>query len=351
MLYGLILCLLAALAAMWLAGLQSIVGAPMIGLFIGILAANVLPENVRARLKAGAAFSSKYLLKAGIIITGATLNFKAVVGVGLSAFPLILFNICLSFLVAFLVGRAMGVSPNTRTLVGGGTAICGGTAIATLSPIVKAKEDEMAYAMAAIFLFDILAALLWPYAADALSLTARQYGLLGGLAISDTSSVTAAGATFDMITGGLSDLVQGETLTGGEMAVVVKLTRTVMLVFVAVAVMLIGMVRSGRGGAGEQEGSFVRRAVKTFPLFVLGFLLTAVLNTVIDFGGISLGVLTLKGLCAKGSKYFISCALVGVGFKIKLRELFTKGVRPVLLGGCTWLALAISTLGYVLIIP
>ena len=209
----------------------------------------------------------------------------------------------------------------------------------------------MAYAMAAIFLFDILAALLWPYAAAALGLTARQYGLLGGLAISDTSSVTAAGATFDMITGGLSDLVQGETLTGGEMAVVVKLTRTVMLVFVAVAVMLVSMVRAGKDGGGEQEGSFARRAAKTFPLFVLGFLLTAVLNTMLDFGSISLGMLTLKELCAKGGKYFISCALVGVGFKIKLRELFTKGVRPVLLGGCTWLALAISTLGYVFIFP
>ena len=237
MLYGLVLCLVAAVAAMWLAGLQSIVGAPMIGLFSGIIVANILSEKILAHLKDGAAFSAKYLLKTGIIITGATLNFKAVVGVGLSALPLILFNICLSFLVAYLVGKALGVSLNIRTLVGGGTAICGGTAIATLTPIVKAREHEMAYAMAAIFLFDILAALMWPYIADAMGLTARQYGFLGGLAISDTSSVTAAGATFDTITGGLTSVVQGETLTGGDMAVVVKLTRTVMLVFVAIAVM------------------------------------------------------------------------------------------------------------------
>ncbi|MGM9608529.1 MAG: YeiH family protein [Oscillospiraceae bacterium] len=349
MVSGLVVCLLAAFVAMKLAAFQNIIGAPMIGLFIGILIANLCSEKILDKLKKGASFASKYLLKVGIIITGATLNFKVVVGVGLSALPLIIFNICLSFLVAYLVGKAMGVSSNTRTLVGGGTAICGGTAIATLTPIVKAREDEMAYAMAAIFLFDILAAIMWPYAARAMGFTAQQYGFIGGLAISDTSSVTAAGATFDTITGGMTAVINGETLTGGDMAVVVKLTRTVMLVFVAIAVMLAEMFRSGKNETEVQNGSFARRALKAFPLFVLGFLLTAVLNTVIDFGSVSLGALTLKALCAKASKYFISCALVGVGFKIKFKELFTKGAKPVLLGGCTWLAIAASTLSYVLL--
>lgn len=349
MIYGLFICLLSAFAAMMLARLQSFVGAPMIGLFIGIIIANLLPEKVFSKLKKGGSFSSKYLLKIGIIITGATLSFKAVVGVGLSALPLIIFNICLSFLVAYLVGKAIGVSANTRTLVGGGTAICGGTAIATLTPIVKAKEEEMAYAMAAIFLFDIFAAIMWPYAANAMGMSTQQYGFIGGLAISDTSSVTAAGATFDTITGGLTSVVQGETLTGGDMAVVVKLTRTVMLVLVAIAVMLINMIHSGKDGEKNGNSSFVRQAVKAFPLFVFGFLLTAVLNTIIDFGSISLGEITLKTLCSKASKYFISCALVGVGFKIKFKELFTKGAKPVLLGGCTWLAVALSTLGYVMV--
>ena len=348
MVSGLIVCLIAALASMLLAGLQSFIGAPMIGMLIGIVIANVLSDSLLSRLKKGAGFASKYLLKVGIILTGGTLSFKAVLGVGLSALPLILFNICLSFFVAYFVGKAMGVPVNTRTLVGGGTAICGGTAIATLTPIVRAKEDEMAYAMAAIFLFDLFAAIMWPYAAKALSLTARQYGFLGGLAISDTSSVTAAGATFDAITGGVTALVNGEALTGGDMAVIIKLTRTVMLVFVAIAVMLVSMVKADKGSE-DKGGSFAKRAAKAFPLFVLGFLLMAVANTFIGFGSISIGSLALSKLLSKASKYFITCALVGVGFKIKLKELFTKGARPVLLGGCTWLALAVSTLCYVLI--
>lgn len=351
MFLGILFCLAAGLAASYLAGLQSVIGAPIIGLFLGILCSNLLPGVFNARTKAGAGFSSKYLLKAGIILVGGTLSFKSIIGVGVSALPIILFNICWSFLVAWVAGRRMKVSTNTRVLVGGGTAICGGTAIATLTPVVGAKEDEMAYAMTAIFLFDILAALLWPYAAQAMQLTAGQYGILGGLAISDTSSVTAAGATFDAIMGeSCVSYYQGEALSGGEMAVIVKLTRTVMLVFVTIAVMLVKTLRRGRAADDEgQGGKLVRRALKSFPLFVLAFLAMALLNTLVGFSDISIGALPVSKLLSKSSKYLIAAALVGVGSKIKLRSLFTEGARPVLLGGCTWLAVAASTLSYVLL--
>ena len=93
MVSGLVVCLLAAFAAMKLAAFQNMIGAPMIGLFIGILIANLCSGKILDKLKKGASFASKYLLKVGIIITGATLNFKVVVGVGLSALPLIIFNI------------------------------------------------------------------------------------------------------------------------------------------------------------------------------------------------------------------------------------------------------------------
>lgn len=351
MVTGLIICLAAAFLSTWLGGLQHFVGAPMIGLFLGIIIANILPNAWLERMKKGFGFSSKYLLKLGIILAGGTLSFKAVLGVGLSALPLIIFNICLSFLIAHLVGRAMQLTRNTCTLVGGGTAICGGTAIATLTPIVDAKEHEMAYAMAAIFLFDIFAAIMWPYAARAMALTPEQYGILGGLAISDTSSVTAAGATFDAIMGsGSTAVVNGESISGGDMAVIVKLTRTVMLVFVAVAVMLIRMVKNGRASDAGSGVPFAKRAVKAFPLFVLGFLLMAVLNTFIGFSSVSLGALSLSSFLSKAYKFFITAALVGVGSKIKLKALFTEGLRPVLLGGCTWLGVSAATLSYVLLV-
>lgn len=357
MVTGLILCLVVGLLATWLGGLQHFLGAPIIGLFLGILISNLAPGSFVKASQKGAGISSKYLLKAGIILIGGTMSFKAVVGIGLSALPLIIFNICLSFLIAFLVGKAFGVTGNTRVLVGGGTAICGGTAIATLSPIVEAEEHETAYAMTAIFLFDILAAILWPYAARAMGLDAYQYGILGGLAISDTSSVTAAGVTFNTLMGSAAEtVVNGEAITGGDMAVVVKLTRTVMLVFVAIIVMLVKAMKGSRvsaaaAGEGTAAGqpSFLQRVIKAFPLFVLGFIVMAILNTWLDFSGVAVLDSDLSSLLSKGGKYLIAVALVGVGYKIKLRDLFTKGAKPVLLGGCTWLALAISTLSYVLI--
>ena len=316
----------------------------MIGLFIGILLYNFCPKGFIAATKKGAAFSSKYLLKLGIILAGGTLSFKALLGVGLSALPLIVVNICVSFAVALLAGRWLRVSSKGAFLVGGGTAICGGTAIATLAPIIDADEQDMAYAMTAIFLFDIFAALMWPYAARAMHLTAAQYGILGGLAISDTSSVTAAGETFNTIMGTAAETaVGGEIMTACAMAVVVKLTRTVMLVVVALVAVLVNL-RGSKAAEGEASVSAGRRVLKALPLFVLGFLAMAVLNALVDFSMLSIGSLKLSKLLSVAYKFFISAALVGVGYKIELRDLFTKGARPVLLGGCTWLAVAAVTL-------
>lgn len=145
-------------------------------------------------------------------------------------------------------------------------------------------------------------------------------------------------------------MVNGEAISGGSMAIVVKLTRTIMLMFVAVAVIIVNMVRKGKNDAiSNTEDSFKARIWKSIPFFVLGFLLMAILNTIFDFSGIRIGSLTLSTAISKSYKYLISVALVGIGYKIKIKDLFTKCARPVLLGGCTWLALALSTLVYVLL--
>lgn len=351
MILGIVLCLACGLLAMCLGGLQNVVGGPMIGLFLGILLRNGMPASFVERTKKGTKFSSKYLLKLGIILAGGTLSFQVIIGVGRSSLQISVCNICLAFAAAIVLGRALRLPKNTSLLVGGGTSICGGTAIATLAPVVDANEDEIAYAMTAIFLFDILAAVMWPYAARGMALTPEQYGILGGLAINDTSSVTAAGATFDSLMGDAAfTVVNGETISAGNIAVVIKLTRTVLLIFVAIAVMLVKGISEGRNGAAAVSGaSFVKKAAKAFPLFVLGFLLLAVLNTVVNFSRIQIGPLLLSQVLAKGSKYLISAALTGVGYHIKLHDLFTKGGKPVFLGGCTWAVVSLSTLAYIFV--
>ncbi len=350
MFFGIIVCLVAALAATWLASLQHWVGGPMLGLVIGILLANLLPASFSAKSKKGAAFSSKVILRAGIILTGGTLSFATIVGAGSSALPFIILSIIFAFITACLVGKYLiPVTTNTRILVAGGTSICGGTAIATLAGVLDAEEDEMAYAMAAIFLFDLFATLIWPYVSLAMDFSPEQFSVLAGIAINDVASVTAAGATFDSLMGAAALASDGVT-TGGELAVVVKLTRVVMLVFVALAVMMWSIWSKGKNEEsteGSGGKSNFQKIVSAFPVFILGFLGLAVVNTFLDFSQFAFMGTTLAKLMKTISKFCITMALVGVGAKINLKDMLTKGIKPVLLGGCTWAIVAIFTFSYV----
>lgn len=331
MIIGLFICLLLALASTWLSGLQNYIGGPMIGLLLGILVSNMWP--VSQEIQKGTKFASGKLLKFGIVLAGGTLSFASIMGSGLKALPFIIFNILLSLAAALFFGRLLGTSKNTGILVGGGTAICGGTAIATLTSIIKAQEEEFAYAMAAIFFFDIFAALMWPYAALAMNLSPEQFGILSGLAISDTASVTAAGVTFDGLSRGALGL---SGLSGGQLAVVVKLVRTTMLIFVAMGAVLYMLKNSEE--QGNSNLSLKDQLVKTFPYFVLGFLALALAKT---FGLIPSSI---APYLSKGNKFLITMALVGVGYKIKLKDILSKGLKPIILGGLTWATVALSTL-------
>ena len=326
---AIILCIVIAIGATFLGGLQNYIGAPMIGLFIGMLICNLIP-SLDKDFKSGTSFAGKKFLNWGIILAGATLNFKEVVGYGAKALPLIIFNMCLSFSVAFFIGRKLKVSDNINTLVGGGTSICGGTAIATLASIIKAHEEEIAYAMTAIFLFDILAALAYPYLSGALNLTQNQFAIFAGTAINDTSSVAAAEATFNAL--------QGLDISS---AITVKLARTTMLIPLAIIVTML-TVRKESKDVGEQT-SIGQTVMKIFPWFIMIFLVMAILNT---FGVFSV----LPGASSffkKGYKFLITAALAGVGFKIKFKDLFTKGTKPIILGGCTWFAVFLSSLTFI----
>ena len=339
--FAILVCVLIAVVATFLGGFQNVIGAPMIGLFIGMLIVNVLP-SIDKDFKKGTTWVGKKCLMVGIILAGATLNFNQILGFGAKALPLIAFNLCLSFAVAYFVGRKLGLSDNTCTLVGGGTAICGGTAIATLSSIIKAKESEIAYAMTAIFLFDIVAALLYPYLAPVLNLTPNQFGFLAGTAINDTSSVAASEATYGALMGIDSNL-----------AITIKLTRTTMLIVVAIVFTVLAIRKQAKANASQataanqaaatEQLSVGKTVLKVFPWFILGFLFMAILNTT----GLFNMVEGLPSLFKNGYKFFITVALAGVGFKIQFKDLFTKGVKPIILGGCTWLALAASSLIFI----
>ena len=331
--YGaILLCLVIGFLATKSTDLQSaafgrvVMGGPMVALLVSMIICNIIP-TLDKDFKEGTTYSSKQFLNWGIILTGGTLSFASILGTGVKALPLILFNICLSFAVALLVGRKIGVTKNTSVLVGGGTCICGGTAIATLSRIIKATDAEIAFGMAAIFLFDTISAFSYPYIAPLIGFTDNQFAFVAGTAINHTSSVAGAQATFQAMIG-------NPDFNG---ALNVKLVRTTMLIFVAV-VWTILMARDAKKN-GEVEGSDSIFAVvkKTFPMFILWFVVMAGLNTY--------GVFTEKGikLLTVASKFLFASALAGVGFKIKFKDVFSKGLKPIALGGITWACVAASS--------
>ena len=332
---AIIICIIIAIVATYLGGKQRLIGAPMIGLFISIIIVNLLP-SVDKDFKAGTTFVGKKFLNLGIILAGATLNFKEILGYGAKALPLIILNIFILFSVAYIIGKKIQVSTNTCTLVGGGTAICGGTAIATLASIIKAKETEIAYAMTAIFLFDIFAALAFPYLSTFLGLSENQFGILAGSAINDTSSVAAAEATYSVLNN--VDL---------SLAITVKLTRTTMLIAIAIVFSVL-MIRKQSAAntsldSNAPKMSVGQTVIKVFPWFILIFLLMAVINTLGLFDNIN----GASSFFKKGYKFLNTAALAGVGFKIQFKDLITKGTKPIILGGCTWIAVAASSLIFI----
>ncbi len=326
------LCLIIGFLATKSTDLQSsmfgrvVMGGPMVALLVSMIICNIMPA-LDKDFKEGTTFSSKKFLNWGIILTGGTLSFSAILGTGVKAFPLILFNICLSFAVAMSMGRKIGVTKNTSVLVGGGTCICGGTAIATLSPIIKATDAEIAFGMAAIFLFDTISAFSYPYIAPLLGFTDNQFAFVAGTAINDTSSVAGAQATFQAMIG-------NPDFNG---ALNVKLVRTTMLIFVAVVwTVLMAREAKSNGELGSNDSLFAV-VKKTFPMFILWFVVMAGLNTY--------GVFTDKGikLLTTASKFLFASALAGVGFKIKFKDVFSKGLKPIALGGITWACVAASS--------
>ncbi len=303
-----------------------VMGGPMVALLVSMIICNIMPA-LDKDFKEGTTYSSKQFLNWGIILTGGTLSFASILGTGVKALPLILFNICLSFAIALLVGGRIGVTKNTSVLVGGGTCICGGTAIATLSRIIKATDAEIAFGMAAIFLFDTISAFSYPYIAPILGFTENQFAFVAGTAINDTSSVAGAQATYQAMIG-------NPDFNG---ALNVKLVRTTMLIFVAV-VWTILMAREEKKSSKTGSNSSIFAVVKkTFPMFILWFVVMAGLNTY--------GVFSPKGisLLTTVSKFLFASALAGVGFKIKFKDVFSKGLKPIALGGITWACVAASS--------
>ena len=325
-LIGIVFCLVIAIPAWFLGKAFPIIGGPVFGILFGmVLAFLKRPE----KLDKGIRFTSKYILQYSIVLLGFEMNLFNVIKVGGQSLAVMVFTLTASFLTAYFVGKAMKIDGNTTTLIGVGTSICGGSAIAATAPVIRAKDEDVAQAISTIFLFNIIAVFIFPPLGHLLGLSDTGFGMWAGTAINDTSSVVAAGASWSSAAGNNTALA---------FATIVKLTRTLMIVPITLVLAVYTTRKmSKKAAAGELEDNNFS-IVKVFPWFVLGFLFTAVLNTFLPIPAEVSETLVQIG------KFMIVMAMTAIGLNTNLKKLLTNGLKPICLGLCCWFAVAVISL-------
>ena len=327
--FGIIFCLIVAVPA-WLLGLRfPIIGGPVFGILFGMIIAFFRrPE----KLKKGIKFTSKYILQYSIILLGFEMNLFNVIRVGGQSLLVMLFTLTSSFVTAYFLGKALKTEGSITTLIGVGTSICGGSAIAATAPVIRAKDEDVAQAISTIFLFNIIAVFIFPPLGHLLGLSDTGFGMWAGTAINDTSSVVAAGASWSSAAGNNTALA---------FATIVKLTRTLMIVPITLVLAIYTARKLSRASAASQaegsgDGSF--SFVRVFPWFVLGFVLTAILNTFLPIPE------NVSATLVDIGKFMIVMAMSAIGMNTNLKKLLTNGLKPMFLGLCCWFVVAVVSL-------
>ncbi|MFI5712911.1 YeiH family protein [Kribbella sp. NPDC051620] len=332
---GLLVVLALAAAAVPLGRLVPVIGGPVFGIVLGVLAGVLVPALRGSWARPGYEFASKTLLQLSIVVLGTGLSLQQVVKVGGDSLPVMLGTLTVALGGAWLFGRLLGVRGDTQTLIGVGTAICGASAIAAATAAIGAKRSSVAYALATIFTFNVVAVLAFPPLGHLLGLDAQAFGLWAGTAINDTSSVVAAGYTYSQ--------------AAGDQALVVKLTRSLMLIPIVIGLVILKSRREARTATavGKADSMGTASGVGTgrlpwrrmVPLFLIGFMLAATLR--------SLGVVPTawqESLSLVGT-FLITSALVAIGLSMRPSELRKAGWRPLALGALLWASVALSSLG------
>jgi len=284
----------------------------VLALVVGILARNLL--RLPSVIEPGIAFTLRYLLRAAIILFGAGLTFTAVLQTGAKTLALVIVCVASAMALGLVLARVFRLPGTIGSLIGAVTAICGGSAILALGPLVRAKDEEIAYAITTIFTFNIVALLLYPPLGHLLHLSSTAFGSWTGTAVNDTSVVVATGFVYSH--------------PAGAVATIVKLTRTLLLVPLAIAVGLWYGGRFERDARGSTLAmtSLWQRVKETVPWFIFGFVAMAALNSLHVFSAALAHMLTLV------AGFLIVAVLAGVGLNVDAVTIGRMGLRPLGVG-------------------
>ena len=260
---------------------------------------------------------SKYLLQYSVVGLGFGMNLHAALQSGKEGMEFTIVSVVGTMLIGFLIGRKLfKVDRNTSYLVSSGTAICGGSAIAAVGPVIRAKDSEMSVALATIFVLNAVALFLFPVIGHALDMTQQEFGTWAAIAIHDTSSVVGAGQAY------------GEEALG--VATTIKLTRALWIIPLALVTSLIFKTT-------DQKISS--------PWFIFFFILAMLFNTYF-LGQSETGILIGSAINGFARKT-LTITLFFIGASLSCDVLKAVGIRPLLQGVLLWVVISLSTLGYI----
>ncbi|MFZ2869390.1 YeiH family protein [Zavarzinia sp.] len=282
---------------------------PMIlAILLGILWRNLF--GVPARAAAGFQFSLRRLLRLAIILLGLQLTAAQVASVGIGGMAVIALSLGGTFLFTVVLGRALGVERGLAALIAAGTSICGASAVVAANTAIRARDEDVAYAIACVTVFGSIAMVLYPLAAPLLGLGAEGFGLWAGASIHEIAQVVAASYQ--------------EGQAAGDFGTIAKLARVMLL-----APVVIGLGFAARAGL---EGQTAARA--PMPWFVLGFIALVAVNSLVDVPPV------VTAGAAMATLVLLTTALAAMGLETDIRRLRARGLRPLILGAAAFLFIA-----------
>lgn len=327
---GILVCAGISVPAWFLGKIFPLAGAPVIALLIGM--AITLLWKDKGPAAPGIGFVSKKVLQWAVVLLGAGLNYTVILKTGAQSLPIIICTIGISLLISFILYKLMKLKKNTAILIGVGSSICGGSAVAASASVIDADAEDAAQAISVIFFFNVLAALIFPTLGRFLGFdtaSGESFGVFAGTAINDTSSVTAAAVVWDSMWN-----LGSQTL---DKAVTVKLTRTLAIIPISFTLAFF-RVREIKNTEGSEKKVNLK---KIFPFFILYFIALSVISAILS----NLGVPSSFFAPAKTlSKFFITTAMAGVGLNSNIIKLIKTGGKPLFLGASCWGAITVISL-------
>jgi uncharacterized integral membrane protein (TIGR00698 family) len=285
-----------------------LLGASIIALFMGTIINSFFhPDWMKPALK----FTSKKILKAAIVLLGASLSINTIMSVGKMTFFVMIFTFAMCFGGGYFIRKLFGLNWKLSNLISAGTGICGGSAVAAIAPVIDADDKDIAFAMSSTFLFDMVMVALYPLMGKALGMSDIAYGIWAGTSVNDTASVVASGYAFSE--------------AAGDFATMVKLTRTIAIIPTVLVFAYIGTRMKQRQMQTENGGKKVN-ILKIVPWFIGGFLVLAVVNSV------GLIPTAVSGVMKGASKFLMVTALAAIGLGTSITDFKKAGLAPMFYG-------------------